>query len=120
MEQFHYNLQRSKHSDLDPEILKTIFIRAMRDDCFDMMNLLGKGDTSQESFDEIKKVYLRCWRGSSRGRIMVWDGSIRIHKFANGAVTKAKIGNLFENIKIGLLSTLSAQIMTTQVKKAQE
>ena len=32
VERFHYNLQRSKHSDLDMEILKTILIRGMRDD----------------------------------------------------------------------------------------
>jgi len=46
VEQFNYNLQRSKHSNLDPEILKTIFIRGMRDDCLDNLNLLGKGDIS--------------------------------------------------------------------------
>ena len=42
VEQFHYNLQRSKHSDLDHEILKTIFIRGMRDNYLDILNLLGK------------------------------------------------------------------------------
>jgi len=35
VEWFHYNLQRSKHSDLDYEILKTIFIKGMRDDYLD-------------------------------------------------------------------------------------
>lgn len=44
VEWFHYNLQRSKHSDLDHEILKTIFIIGMRDDYLDTLNLLGKGD----------------------------------------------------------------------------
>jgi len=47
VERFHYNLQRSKRSDLDPEILKTIFIRGMIDHCLDTLNLLGKGDISQ-------------------------------------------------------------------------
>ena len=32
VERFNYNLQRYKHSDLDHEILNTIFIRGMRDD----------------------------------------------------------------------------------------
>ena len=68
VERFHYNLQRSKHSDLDHEILKTIFIRGMRDDFLDTLNLLGKGDISQEPFAEIIKLCLRCSRGSSKGR----------------------------------------------------
>jgi len=46
VERFHYNLQRSKHSDLDQEILKTIFIKGMRDDYLETLNLLGKGDIS--------------------------------------------------------------------------
>lgn len=46
VERFHYNLQRSKNNDLDQEILKTIFIKGMRDDCLNTLNLLGKGDIS--------------------------------------------------------------------------
>jgi len=46
VEWFHYNLQRSKHNVLDHDILKTIFIRGMRDDCLDTINMLGKWDIS--------------------------------------------------------------------------
>lgn len=60
VEWFHYNLQRSKHIDLDSEILKTIFIRGMRADYLDTLNLLGKGDISQEPFAQIVKLFLRC------------------------------------------------------------
>jgi len=35
------------------------------------------------------------------------------------SVTRAEFGNLFENLKTNILSTLSTQIMTSQVKKAQ-
>jgi len=91
VERFHYNVQRYKHSDLDPEILKTIFIRGMRDHCLDTLNLLGKGDISQESFDEIINLCLRCSRGLSRGRSMVRDASVRIQKSANKGVTRAEI-----------------------------
>lgn len=58
VEWFHYNLQRSKHNNLDPEILKTIFIRGMRDNCLDTLNLLGKGDISQDPFLKIIKLCL--------------------------------------------------------------
>lgn len=100
--------------------MKTIFIRGMRNDCLDTLNLLGKGDISQESFDEKIKICLRCSRGSSRGRVMVWDASVKIQKSTNEGVIRAEIINLFKNLKTDLLSTLSAQIMMTQVKKAQD
>lgn len=59
VEWFHYNLQRSKHNNLDLEIFKTIFIRGMRDDFLDTLNLLRKGDISQEPFAKIIKLYIR-------------------------------------------------------------
>lgn len=80
----------------------------MRDDFLDTMNLLGKGDISQEPFAQIIKLYLRCSRGSSRGRTTIQDASIRIQKSVSGGVTRAEIGNVFENFKTDILSTLSA------------
>jgi len=108
VEWFHYNLQRSKHNNLDPEILNTIFIRGMGDHCFDTLNLLGKGDISQDPFIEIIKLYLQCSRGSSRGRSTIQDASIHIQKSASKGVTRAEIRNVFENFKTDILSTLSA------------
>lgn len=51
---------------------------------------------------------------------MAWDASVKIKKSTNGGVTKAEIGNLFENLKFDLLNTVSSQLMTTQVKKTQD
>ena len=91
----------------------------MRDDCWDTLNVLEKGDICQESFEEIIKLCLRCSRGSSRGRSMTQDASIWIQKSANGGVTRVEIGNMFKNIKTNL-STLSSELTTTQVKKAHD
>lgn len=119
VEWIHYNLQRSKHSDLHHEILNTIFIRGMRDDCLDMLNLLGKGDISQVPFTKIMKLYLRFSRGSSKGRSTIRYFSTQIQKSTSGGVTEVEIENLFEILKTDILSTLSTQIMTTQIKKAR-
>lgn len=53
IEPFQYNLQRSKHKDLDKDVLKMILIQARRDDCLEMLNLMRKRDISKEPFDEI-------------------------------------------------------------------
>ena len=53
MEILEYNIQRSGHPYLDPYILKTILLRGIRDERLDILNLLGKGDISKESYQDI-------------------------------------------------------------------
>ena len=53
VERLQYNLQRSSHPNVSKDILKTILLKGVRDDCLDMLNMLGKGDISKESYDEI-------------------------------------------------------------------
>ena len=38
------------------DVLKIILIHRIRDDFLDMLNLLGKGDISKESFEKIVKL----------------------------------------------------------------
>jgi hypothetical protein len=92
MECLKYNLQRSKHNDLDKDILKTILIQGMRDDCMDMLKLMGKGDISKEPLEEIIDLCLRSSRGSSRNIAQTRDTTARIQKYTNGGVTREKIG----------------------------
>ena len=68
----------SKFSNLDLEILKPILLRGIGDYFLEHLNLLGKGDISQESIDEIMKLCLRSSRGSVKGRVSVQDPSLRI------------------------------------------
>ena len=48
------------------DVLKIIMLRGIRDDCLDMLNLLGNGDISKESFEKIVELCKRYSRGSSR------------------------------------------------------
>jgi hypothetical protein len=43
VERFQYNLQRTKQNTLDPETLRIIFLRGIKDDCMDALNLMGRG-----------------------------------------------------------------------------
>jgi hypothetical protein len=43
VERLQYNLQRSSHPDVSKDILKTILLKGVRNDCLDMLNMLGKG-----------------------------------------------------------------------------
>ena len=48
------------------DVLKIILLRGIRDDCLDMLNLLGKGDISKDSFEKIVELCKRYSRGSPR------------------------------------------------------
>ena len=61
----------------------------------------------------------RSSRGSSRSRSQHKDTLSRVQKLANEGVTRAKIGNLFEDFKIELLNTLTMKIDTLQEKQKQ-
>ena len=47
-------------------VLKIILLHGIRDDFLDMLNLLGKGDISKDSFEKIMELCKSYSRGSSR------------------------------------------------------
>ena len=90
VERLEYNIQRSGHPDLDPDILKTILLRGIRDEHLDILNLLGKGDISKESYQDILTLCRRSSQGTSRTRAQPNDTFSRVQKSANGGVTREK------------------------------
>ena len=53
VERFKYLLQRLGHFDLDNEILKVILLQSFREDSMELLNILGKGEISKETFEGI-------------------------------------------------------------------
>ena len=99
MERLQYNLQRSKHPDVSKDILKTILLKGVRDDCLDMLNMLGKGDISKESYDEIVNLCKRCSRGAANKSKRKDSTYSRVQKSASGGATRTEISNLLEEFK---------------------
>ena len=50
VERLLYNMQRVGHTNMGLDVLKIILLHGIRDDYLDMLDLLGKGDISKESF----------------------------------------------------------------------
>jgi len=48
VERFKYYMQILGHSDLDKDILKIIFLRALREESLELLNVVGNGDISKE------------------------------------------------------------------------
>ena len=53
VERILYNVQRARQTNMGLDVLKIILLCGIRNDCLDMLNLLGKGDISKESFEKI-------------------------------------------------------------------
>jgi hypothetical protein len=114
LERFNYSLQRSGHNDLDKDILKIIFLRALREDSLELLNMVGKGDISKSDFDTICELCIQCSRGAARQR----QGT-RITKPSDSGVTKIELGNLLEDLRTDILNTLTSQMDLLQEKQKQ-
>ena len=56
LERFLYNLQKSKQSSLNFDTIRTIFLKEVRDDYINVLNLMGASDISFLPFDQISKL----------------------------------------------------------------
>jgi hypothetical protein len=88
---------------LDKEILKIILLQSFHEDSMELLNIVGKGDISKESFEGICELCIQCSRGLARNR----QGIHSVKGFGRG-VTKVEIGNLLDNLRMNILITLSA------------
>jgi hypothetical protein len=53
LERFLYNYWKSKLFTTGPAIVRTVFLKGLRDDCIEVLNLLSLGDVHQNPFLEI-------------------------------------------------------------------
>ena len=116
VERLLYNVQRAGQTNMGLDVLKIILLHGIRDDFLDIINLLGKGDISKESFKKIVELCKRYSRGSSRNNRRdkrdklegdVFD--ITQNSF-NGGATHGEIGNLLENFKTEMMTSISSEI----------
>lgn len=118
LERFVYNLQKSKHRTMSLNLIRTIFLKGIREEYLDDLNLMGKGDISTLPFEEIADLCEKYSRSKARyGKRAL---SSKATKFASASVTRAEIGNLLEEFKTDLLNTFGTQIATLKAKKIKE
>ena len=79
---------------------------------------MGTGDVSQLTFEEISNLCKKYSRSKAKSGKGIRD--TRINKSTLGGVTRVELGNLQENFKIDILSTLSSQLDTIKTKKKQD
>ena len=120
LQRFLYNLQKSKQSSLNSDTIRTIILKGIRDDYINVLNLMGAGDISFLPFDQMSELCRKYSRGKAKIGKDSRDSLSEVSKSTSGSVTRIELGNLLENFKTNLLSTLSSQIDTLQVKKIKK
>ena len=53
LERFLYNFHKSRGSNLDEKIIRTVFLKWLRDDCIETLKLLSGGDIYKNPFAEV-------------------------------------------------------------------
>ena len=66
LERFLYNPQKSRQSSLNSDTIRTIFLKGVRDDYINVLNLLGAGDISFLPFDQISELCRKYYRGKAK------------------------------------------------------
>ena len=102
-------------------MLKIILLRGIMDDFLDMLNLLGKEDISKELFGKIMELCKRYSRNNKRDKRDKLERDVfdRTQKSSNGGATHAEIGNLLENFKTKMMSSISSEIDVLKAKQKQ-
>ena len=117
LERFIYNYKKSKQR-LNDNSVRTIFVKGIQDEHIDILNLMGTRDVSQLTFEEISNLCKKYSQSKAKNGKEIWD--TRINKSASGGLTRVELGNLLENFKTDILSTLSSQLDTIKTKNKQD
>ena len=94
-----------------------LFLHGIRDETMDALNLIGKGDISKLSFDDICDI---C-RNYSRSHRSIRGHTSKFSTMGNtSGVSKCELGNLLEDLKTDLLNHMGKQIDTLYSRRKHE
>lgn len=111
VEIFTYNVKRAILHDLGFDTLKTLLLKSIRDECIYLINMMGKGDVSQLSFQDIFLLCKHISRGKSKyGRSPRDPLILRVSKFQSRRVGREELGNFLNKFKTNIFVNLSEQI----------
>jgi hypothetical protein len=120
LERFLYNDKKTKKFVLDTNTIRTIFLKGIRDECIEVLNLMSSGDVYQNPFADIAEYCKRYSHSQAKIGKSVRDPIRRTTKPTSGGVTRIKLGNLLENFKTNILNTINTQLDTMKIKKKQQ
>jgi hypothetical protein len=120
LERFHYVVKRARKNHLDLDTLKLILFHGIIDEWIDVLKLMGKRDVSHLGYEEICGLYKHISLGKSKYGKGPRDTISRVNRLVVGEVSRSGIGDLLDNFKTDILSTLGSQLDTLKIKQNKE
>jgi hypothetical protein len=121
MEWFAYISQKSKYHDLPDDAVRDLFLQWISKEYLEIFNLKASHDISHKPFSKIYEMCKNYWRSRAKTGKNVRDPYSRnLKPVSLGVITRVDIGNLLENLKKYILSTLGSQLDTLKIKKKHE
>ena len=114
-ERFQLSYKRVRCT-LDPESLKLVLLRGVREYLLDTFHLLAGGDIYQLPYEDIKSVFRNH---SMEARKKVWGSQPMVNTSSSNSSIKGEIGNMLEDFKSEMLQTLALQMDTMHIKKSR-
>jgi len=102
-ERFQLNYKMARCT-LDPEPIKLVILRGIREDILETLNMLSRGDIYQLSYDDTNIVFKNHSRAiRKKGR----DSQALASYSSSKTSIKSEIGNMLEEFKSEMLHTLA-------------
>jgi hypothetical protein len=120
LERFLYNYQKTKQFSLDIATVRTVFLKGVRDDFIEVLNLMIFEDVYQNPFADIVEYCKRYSCSQSKIGKIIRDPTNIIVKPTSGGVTRIEMGNILEKFKTYILNIISSQLDTMKIKIKQE
>ena len=115
-ERFQLSYKRARCT-LDPDSLKLVLLRGVREYLLDTLLLLARGDIYQLPYEDIKTVF----RNHSRVAMKKGRGSQpMVSPFSSNTSFKGEIGNMLEDFKTEMLQTLALHMDTMHIKRKKK
>jgi len=114
-ERFQLSYKRVRCT-LDPESLKLVLLRGVREDILDTLNLLEGGDIYYPPYEDIKNVFKNHSREAMK---KARSTQPMANSSSSNTSIKGEIGNMMEYFKIEMLQTLSLQMDTMHIKRKE-
>ena len=106
MERFAYISQKSKYHDLPEDAIRALFLKGISEEYLEILNLMASGDISHKPFAKICEMCKNYSRSRAKTGKNVWDPYNR--RLKPGGITRVETGNLLENFKTNILSTIGS------------
>lgn len=83
----------------------------------EILSLMSSEDISQEDFLDIKELCKQYSRGLAKYGKTSWDLGPRVMKTVSRGVSQMELGNMLENFKTNIFSSLASQIDALQTRQ---